>query len=145
MSRIVFIRDKTNKHSIRALLAAYEKWFPNREYYVVTPQDAVTFLSNNDTALFSFLTGSSSAYIEYVTRLKEMLPNINTVCGGAHPSARSNEMLKYLEKTIGNKKSVVILMHDTGSKKGTYEILPKLIKMLKEKGYKFENIYDLLR
>lgn len=57
----------------------------------------------------------------------------------------NNEMLKYLEKTIGNKKSVVILMHDIGSKKGTYEILPKLIKMLKEKGYKFENIYDLLR
>ena len=49
MSRIVFIRDKTNKHSIRALLAAYEKWFPNREYYVVTPQDAVTFLNNDDT------------------------------------------------------------------------------------------------
>ncbi len=57
----------------------------------------------------------------------------------------ANEMLKYVEETIGNKKSVVILMHDMGTKKATYEILPKLINALKEKGYVFENIYDLLR
>lgn len=122
MSRIVFIRDKTNKHSIRALLAAYEKWFPNREYYVVTPQDAVTFLSNNDTALFSFLTGSSSAYIEYVTRLKEMLPNINTVCGGAHPSARSNEMLKYFDAVCTGEGEItikdIVEMADNGRVEG---------------------------
>lgn len=54
------------------------------------------------------------------------------------------EMLNYVEKTIGNKNSVVILMHDTGSKKETSELLPRLIQMLKEKGYVFENIYDLL-
>ena len=34
MKRVVFVRDKTNKHSIRALLAAYEKWFPEKDYYV---------------------------------------------------------------------------------------------------------------
>ena len=38
MKRVVFVRDKTNKHSIRALLAAYEKWFPEKDYYVLTPQ-----------------------------------------------------------------------------------------------------------
>lgn len=55
-----------------------------------------------------------------------------------------DEMLSYVEKTIGNKNSVVILMHDTGIKKSTSELLPRLIQMLKEKGYVFENIYDLL-
>lgn len=55
-----------------------------------------------------------------------------------------DEMLSYVEKTIGNKNSVVILMHDTGAKKETYELLPRLIQVLKEKGYVFENIYDLL-
>lgn len=54
------------------------------------------------------------------------------------------EMLSYVEKTIGNKNSVVILMHDTGIKKETSELLPLLIQKLKEKGYVFENIYDLL-
>lgn len=97
MKRVVFVRDKINKHSIRALLAAYEKWFPERDYYVLTPKDAFDFLEEDDLALFSFLTGSSSAYIDYVTKLKAKLPNINTVCGGAHASARSEDMLKYFD------------------------------------------------
>lgn len=97
MKRVVFVRDKTNKHSIRALLATYEKWFPEKDYYVLTPQDAFEFLKEDDLALFSFLTGTSSAYIDYVTKLKEKLPKINTVCGGAHPSARSEDMLEYFD------------------------------------------------
>lgn len=97
MKRVVFVRDKTNKHSIRALLAAYEKWFPEKDYYVLTPQDAFEFLEEDDLALFSFLTCTSSAYIDYVTRLKAKLPKINTVCGGAHASARSENMLKYFD------------------------------------------------
>lgn len=97
MKRAVFVRDKTNKHSIRALLAAYEKWFPEKEYYVLTPKDAFDFLEEDDFALFSFLTGSSAAYIDYVTKLKERLPKLNTICGGAHASARSEDMLKYFD------------------------------------------------
>ena len=97
MKRVVFVRDKTNKHSIRALLAAYEKWFPEKDYYVLTPQDAFDFLEEDDLALFSFLTGTSSAYIDYVTKLKAKLPKINTVCGGAHASARSEDMLNYFD------------------------------------------------
>lgn len=97
MKRAVFVRDKTNKHSIRALLAAYEKWFPEKEYYVLTPKDAFDFLEEDDLALFSFLTGSSTAYIDYVTKLKAKLPKLNTICGGAHASARSEDMLKYFD------------------------------------------------
>ena len=63
MKRVVFVRDKTNKHSIRALLAAYEKWFPEKDYYVLTPQDAFEFLKEDDLALFSFLTGNTLAAI----------------------------------------------------------------------------------
>ena len=56
-----------------------------------------------------------------------------------------NDMMNYVETTMGNKNSVVILMHDTGTKKSTYELLPQLIQALKEKGYVFENIYDILK
>ena len=97
MKRVVFVRDKTNKHSIRALLEDNKKWFPEKDYYVLTPQDAFEFLKEDDLALFSFLTGTSSAYIDYVTKLKEKQPKINTVCGGAHPSARSEDMLEYFD------------------------------------------------
>ena len=54
------------------------------------------------------------------------------------------EMLEYVKSTIGNKKSVVILMHDAGDKILTYETLPELIKYLKEQGYEFQNIYDIM-
>jgi len=56
-----------------------------------------------------------------------------------------NDMMSYVENTMGNKNSVVILMHDIGTKKSTYELLPQLIQALKEKGYVFENIYDILK
>lgn len=56
-----------------------------------------------------------------------------------------NDMMNYVETTMGNKNSVVILMHDIGTKKSTYELLPQLIQVLKEKGYVFENIYDILK
>ena len=56
-----------------------------------------------------------------------------------------NDMMNYVETTMGNKNSVVILMHDIGTKKSTYELLPQLIHALKEKGYVFENIYDILK
>lgn len=56
-----------------------------------------------------------------------------------------NDMMNYVETTMGNKNSVVILMHDIGAKKSTYELLPQLIQALKEKGYVFENIYDILK
>lgn len=56
-----------------------------------------------------------------------------------------NDMMNYVETTMGNKNSVVILMHDIGTKESTYELLPQLIQVLKEKGYVFENIYDILK
>ncbi len=122
MSRIVFVRDKTNKHSIRAILAAFEKWFPNRQYYVVTPQEGQSFIENNDVVLFSFLTGTSKAYIEYVTELKKRLPNIKTVCGGAHATARSEDMLNYFDAVCTGEGEIsikdIIDMEDDGSLNG---------------------------
>lgn len=97
MKRAVFIRDKTNKHSVRALLGAFEKWFPDREYFVKTPAEAPDFLDKNDLVLFSFLTGSASFYLEYVKNLKAVIPQIITICGGAHPSARADDMLNYFD------------------------------------------------
>lgn len=46
--------------------------------------------------------------------------------------------------TMGEKDSVVILMHDASDKILTYEMLSDLISYLREKDYKFQNIYDLL-
>ena len=90
--------------------------------YANTKKDAVNLLNQNNVAHLDW----------------------NALTADAAGLENVDEMLKYVEKTIGNKNSVVILMHDTGIKKGTSELLPRLIQMLKEKGYVFENVYDLL-
>lgn len=90
--------------------------------YANTKKDAVNLLNQNNVAHLDW----------------------NALTADAAGLENVDEMLKYVEKTIENKNSVVILMHDTGIKKGTSELLPRLIQMLKEKGYVFENIYDLL-
>ena len=41
MRQVVFIRDKVNKHSIRVLIAAFEKWYQNREYLVLKPEELI--------------------------------------------------------------------------------------------------------
>ena len=53
-------------------------------------------------------------------------------------------LLDYAISTVGEKNSVVILMHDAGDKILTYEMLPHLVSYFRENGYSFKNIYDLL-
>ena len=54
------------------------------------------------------------------------------------------EVLNNLKTTINGWDNVVILMHDSADKKITYETLEDVIKYLQKKGYKFENMYDLM-
>ena len=53
-------------------------------------------------------------------------------------------MIENVKKTVGEKKSVVILMHDAGDKILTYETLSDIIAYLREKGYLFKNFYDVI-
>ena len=69
----------------------------------------------------------------------------NALTGDSAGLTNVNDMLAYVESTIKNKTSIVILMHDNGAKKTTCELLPELIKWLQGKGYVFENIYDILK
>lgn len=68
----------------------------------------------------------------------------NALTSDAAGAKTSEEMLQNAISTIGGKNSVVILMHDAGDKILTYEMLPNLISYLREKGYEFKNMYDLI-
>ena len=50
-----------------------------------------------------------------------------------------------LQKTTKEKNSVVLLMHDSQSKKETVEFLPKVIEYLKQQGYEFEDFYNIIK
>lgn len=55
------------------------------------------------------------------------------------------EILENVKSTIKGWNNVVILMHDAGDKKITYESLDNVIEYLQEEGYNFKNIYDIIR
>ena len=53
--------------------------------------------------------------------------------------------MQRLQETVGEKNSVVILMHDAQAKKVTADSLTQIIQYLRDKGYKFENFYQVIK
>lgn len=101
--------------------------------------------------LFRFPGGSTGGKYKEIKKQAIELLNANAIAhvdwnaltGDAEGKCTKEEMLEYVKATMGEKRSVVILMHDAGDKILTYEILPELIQYLQEKGYEFKNFYDL--
>ena len=91
--------------------------------YAELKKQAITLLEQNDILHIDWnsLTGDS----EKVNPTEEYL-------------------MDNLQKTTEGKNSLVILMHDAGDKILTYDMLPNLISYLREKGYEFKNMYDLI-
>lgn len=69
----------------------------------------------------------------------------NALTYDAENAHTKESILENLEKTIADKKVVVLLMHDSSSKILTYETLPDVIKILKDKGYTFRTLYDVIQ
>ncbi len=104
--------------------------------------------------LFRFpggLPGGKYAEIKY--QAKELLSqndilhiDWNALSGDAETTAPTVEFeMKRIQETVGNKSSVVILMHDAQAKKATAEALPQIISWLRENEYEFKNFYDIIK
>lgn len=102
--------------------------------------------------VFRFPGGSNGGYYDEAKQNSKALLrengvvhlDWNSLTEDAAGANTKEALMQNAINTIGEKDSVVILMHDTSDKILTYEMLPDLIAYLKDKGYKFENIYDLL-
>ena len=68
----------------------------------------------------------------------------NALSKDAEGAKTKEELLQNVINTIGNKQSVVLLMHDSADKILTYETLPDIIKYLRDSGYQFKTLYDIL-
>lgn len=53
--------------------------------------------------------------------------------------------MERLQTTVGDKNSVIILMHDAPEKKVTAETLPQIISYLRQQGYEFKNFYEIIK
>lgn len=94
--------------------------FPGGSLYRVTPQ------------IEKFLAKNNIVYIDW-----------NAVTGDSYKSHNKmtyKDILKVTFSTIGTKKEVVLLMHDSPAKKNAVEALLFIIKELKQKGYIFATV-----
>ena len=103
--------------------------------------------------LFRYPGGSSGGkYKEIKKEAKTILEanqiyylDWNALTKDAEGAKTKEQQLENLAGTVGEKSSVVVLMHDSSSKTVTYETLPDIIAFFRERGYQFKNIYDLMQ
>lgn len=69
----------------------------------------------------------------------------NALSNDAAGAKTKEALLENVKETVGDKQTVVILMHDAGDKILTYEVLPEIIAYLREKGYTFKNFYNIMK
>jgi len=69
----------------------------------------------------------------------------NALTNDANGSNTRKKIMDSLKKTVKNKNNVVVLMHDAPDKTLTYKTLDEVINYLKDEGYAFKNIYDLIK
>ena len=107
---------------------------------------------NYHSKVFRFPGGSQGGYYRNIksqakTYLRQngiVSLDWNALSRDAEGAKTKEELLQNVITTIGDKKSVVILMHDSSDKILTYETLPNVIKYLRDNGYEFKTLYDIL-
>ena len=57
----------------------------------------------------------------------------------------TEQFIAELEKEVPKYNSVVVLMHDAGTKQATAEALPTIIQYFRERGFEFENFYSIIK
>ena len=104
------------------------------------------------TYLFRFPGGSEGGQYKAVkSKAKELLEenniayiNWNALTNDAVGKPTAESIISDLKSTVGDKKRIVVLMHDTSSKQLTADMLPEAIAYLKEQGFIFKNFYDIM-
>lgn len=107
---------------------------------------------NYHSNLFRFPGGSNGGYYNDAKQnSKALLKENGIVHLDWNCLTRDSEGVQTKESLLQNaidtaseKDSIVILMHDSSDKILTYEVLPELIQYFRDRGYEFQNIYDLL-
>ena len=102
--------------------------------------------------MFRFPGGSVGGYYRDIKReAKQYLRDNgivsldwNALSKDAEGAHTKETIMENIITTVGEKQSVVVLMHDAYDKILTYETLPEVIQFFKDNGYTFKNLYDIL-
>lgn len=108
--------------------------------------------SNYQSNIFRFPGGSVGGYYD---KLKQKAKkkfqekgisylDWNCLTNDSDGAETKQAIMQNLKETSKGKKSLVILMHDAPNKDLTAKTLPDVIKYLKDQGYSFQNMYDVI-
>jgi len=69
----------------------------------------------------------------------------NALTADSAGAKNTEEFIAELEKEVPKYNSVVVLMHDAGTKQATAEALPTIIQYFRDRGFEFENFYSIIK
>lgn len=69
----------------------------------------------------------------------------NALTSDAAGSTTTEQFLTELDRTVKQHTSVVVLMHDAGTKQATADALPQIIAYFRDRGFEFKNFYDVFK
>ena len=69
----------------------------------------------------------------------------NALTADSAGATTTEQFIVELEKEVPKYNSVVVLMHDAGTKQATAEALPTIIQYFRERGFEFENFYSIIK
>lgn len=107
---------------------------------------------NYQSKVFRFPGGSVGGYYDKTkTKAKKKLKESgisyldwNCLTNDADGADNKKAIMKNLKETCAGKNSIVVLMHDAPNKDLTAKTLPDVISYLKEQGYSFKSLHDIL-
>lgn len=107
---------------------------------------------NYSSHLFRFPGGSSGGkYAKVKSAAMELLDqnniahiNWNSLTSDAVGTPTQDSIVYSLVSTAEGKSKVVVLMHDSGTKQLTADMLPHVISYFRDNGYAFRNFYDIM-
>ncbi|MBP3255164.1 MAG: polysaccharide deacetylase [Clostridia bacterium] len=146
-----YIANHSYSHVYREIYQDVDSVFDEYNSTEAIIQDALGN-PNYHSKLFRFPGGSTGGYYrdvkaEAVEALRDngiASLDWNALSRDAEGAKTVEELVQNVIDTVEDKESVVILMHDAADKILTYEALPEIIQYLRDNGYSFKNIYDIL-
>lgn len=146
-----FIANHSYSHQNKKLYSSKQSFLQEIKNTDLAISNAIG-VPNYTSYVFRFPNGSTSAQYSYEKKLaKDYLQEIdyayidwNALNYDSEKLYSKEELLANLKETCKNKKSLVILMHDTIDVSKSYEALEDSITFLKEQGYIFKTFSDLI-
>ena len=146
-----FIANHGKTHIYQEIYSSPEKVI---EEYNNTNQAIRNAIGNPEyhSRVFRFPGGSKGGYYSEIKSQALQLLNQNGIASldwnclskDAEGAKTKEQLIQNVITTMGTKQSVVILMHDASNKILTYEALPEIIQYLRQNGYVFCSLQDIL-